>query len=90
VSDVARGVLRVAALVVVVLLALALTAGPAGATSPDPSPPAAGGDPRSEGQGPGLVGQPLLAIGGVVGLGLVSLVATVAYVRLTDRRGPPR
>ena len=85
----ARGRLRVALALAIVLLAMAIAAGPVGATSPDPSPPAAGGDPRSEGQGPGLVGQPLLAIGGVLGLGLISLVATVAYVRLTDRRAPP-
>lgn len=81
---------RVAAVVVILLAAWTVMAGPVRATSPDPSPPAAGGDPRSEGEGPGLVGEPLLAIGAVVGLGLVSVIATVAYVRLTDRREPPR
>jgi hypothetical protein len=45
-----------------------------------------GNDPRSSGEGPGLVGQPLLAIGIVLGLGLAAVVLTVAWVRLTNRR----
>ena len=50
----------------------------------DPSPTsAAAGDPRSSGQGPGLVGDPLGAIGIVVLIAIVSLVATVAWVRAT-------
>jgi hypothetical protein len=56
------------------------------AASPSPTA-AAGGDPRSAGQGPGLVGDPLLAIGLVVLIGLVSLLATLAWVRAT---GGPR
>ena len=55
------------------------------AASPSPDP--AGGDPRSAGQGPGLVGDPGFALLAVVAIGLVSVVATVAYVRLTARRG---
>lgn len=62
------------------------TPGPLHAASPEPSRPAAGGDPRSAGEGPGFVGEPLLAIGGVVGIGLLSAAATLAYVRLTRRR----
>jgi hypothetical protein len=54
------------------------------AATPTPAP---GGDPRSPGQGPGLVGQPLVAIGAVVAIGLLALVATLVYVRLT---GGPR
>lgn len=57
------------------------------AASPQPSD-ITGADTRSSGQGPGLVGQPLLAIGAVVGIGFVAVVATVAWVRLTRRRHP--
>jgi hypothetical protein len=50
----------------------------------------AGGDPRSNGQGPGLVGTPGLAILGVVAIAVLAIVATTIYVRLTaspsDRR----
>ena len=54
------------------------------AASPSPAPAAA--DPRSSGQGPGLVGDPLFALAAVVGIGLLSVVATLAWVRLTARR----
>ena len=47
---------------------------------------AEGGDPRSNGQGPGLVGTPGLAILGVVLIAVVAIVATTAYVRLTAPR----
>ena len=65
------------------LLAVAL---PVLAASPTPTAEV-GGDPRSSGQGPGLVGDPLLAIGIVVAIGLVVLVATLLYIRAT---GGPR
>jgi hypothetical protein len=55
--------------------------------SPDPTPIPAGGDPRSAGQGPGLVGDPLAAVLVVALIALVSLGATLAYVRAT---GGPR
>ena len=45
-----------------------------------------GGDPRSSGQGPGLVGNPGLALLSVVGIGLAAVVGTLIYVRLTARR----
>ncbi len=49
-----------------------------------PLPSAAeGGDPRSNGQGPGLVGTPGLAILGVVAIAVVAVILTTAYVRLT-------
>jgi len=52
----------------------------------DPSStPGAGGDPRSSGEGPGFVGDPLLAISGVVVVGVGSVLLTLAYVRLTER-----
>jgi hypothetical protein len=52
------------------------------AASPEPSI-AAGGDPRSNGQGPGLVGTPGLALLVVAAIGIGAVVATTIYVRLT-------
>jgi hypothetical protein len=52
-----------------------------------PSPGAGAGDPRSSGQGPGLVGDPVFAIVAVVAIGLGAVVVTLAWVRLTARRG---
>lgn len=49
--------------------------------------PATGGDPRSSGQGPGLVGNPGFALLAVIAIGLGSVAATLIYVRLTARRG---
>ena len=60
------------------------TAATALAASPTPSS-AAGGDPRSAGGGPGLVGDPLLAIMAVTVIGLAALGATLLYVRMTGR-----
>ena len=40
-------------------------------------------DTRSAGQGPGLVGDPLLAIGLVIGIAVAAVLLTTAYVRLT-------
>jgi hypothetical protein len=61
---------------------------PAVALGASPVPtPEAGGDTRSAGEGPGLVGAPLLAIGGVLALGLVAAGATLAYVRATGGAG---
>ena len=54
------------------------------AASPNPS--AGGGDPRSSGQGPGLVGDPLMAVALVLAIGLATTVATIGYVRLTGGR----
>jgi hypothetical protein len=60
------------------------------AASPEPSV-GAGGDPRSNGQGPGLVGTPGLAIAAVVAIGIVAVIATTIYVRLTgSAERPPR
>ena len=67
------------------LVAWLLLAGVALAASPSPEP--IGGDPRSSGQGPGLVGDPLFAVLAVVVIGVGTVVATLAYVRLTARRG---
>ena len=66
------------------LFVLAITLAPAMvlAASPDPSAVPAG-DPRSSGQGPGLVGDPLTAVLVVAGIGVVALLATLAYVRFS-------
>jgi hypothetical protein len=56
------------------------------AATPSPSA-AAGGDPRSSGQGPGLVGDPAFALLGVVAIGLAAVLVTLIYVRLTANRG---
>ena len=67
---------------------LVLGAFPCSALGASPEPTAAPqGDTRSAGEGPGLVGQPLLAVTGVVALGLVAAGLTVVYVRAT---GGPR
>jgi hypothetical protein len=53
------------------------------AASPAPSG-GTGSDTRSPGEGPGLVGAPGLAILAVLGIGVLALVITLAYVRLTE------
>jgi hypothetical protein len=84
VSALATGVAPVAAIAILLLLA-----GAAFAASPSPTT-AAGGDPRSSGQGPGLVGDPLAAIVAVAVVALASLGATLLYVRLTGGPGDMR
>lgn len=76
---------------VVMLIAVAvavLASTPALAASPLPSTGPAGGDPRSSGEGPGLMGDPLTAIVVVLAIGLASAAVTYLYVRLTA--GPTR
>lgn len=78
-----------AGLVAVLALALALL-GPTVARAASPSPSAgSGGDPRSSGQGPGLVGDAGTAILGTLAIGFGAVVVTTLYVRLTPRRRPP-
>ena len=55
------------------------------AASPGPSA-VVGGDPRSSGQGPGLVGDPLTAIVLVLVIGVGAALATAVYVRMTGGR----
>ena len=57
----------------------------AAAASPDPTQ-RPGSDTRSSGQGPGLVGEPVLAVLGVLGVGIASVLATLAFVRATADR----
>jgi hypothetical protein len=59
--------------------------GTALAASPEPSA-VIGGDPRSSGQGPGLVGDPLSAVALVLAIGIGAAVATAVYVRVTGGR----
>ena len=59
------------------------------AASPEASVAAGGGDPRSSGQGPGLVGTPGLAIVGVVAIAVTAIVVTSIYVRLTGTPTAP-
>ena len=55
------------------------------AASPDPSQ-RPGSDTRSSGQGPGLVGDPLLAVLAMLAIAALSVLASLAYVRLTASR----
>jgi hypothetical protein len=66
----------------VALLALALLPLVVAAASPEP-PVISPGDPRSEGEGPGLVGDPLLVLMGVVLLGALASGITLLVLRLT-------
>ncbi len=56
------------------------------ALAASPTPAAGGGDPRSDGQGPGLVGDPVAAILIMLAIGLGSAILTLAYLRLTGGR----
>jgi hypothetical protein len=59
------------------------------AASPDPTQ-RPGSDTRTTGQAPGFVGEPLLAVLGMLGIGLASLVASLTWIRLTGGpRQPP-
>ncbi len=51
-----------------------------------PAATAGAGDPRSSGQGPGLVGDPLFAIGAMLAIGIVAAIVTFAWVRSTGGR----
>ena len=89
----AATILLVAAVVLVLIgVAMLILPGSAFAASPDPTA-VTGSDTRSSGQGPGLVGAPLAAILGVLGIGLVAVILTLAFVRATGgpgRSDPPR
>ncbi len=75
-------VLRAVSLAVLLLVAIAT---PVLAASPSPSG-AIGGDPRSSGQGPGLMGDPAFAILAVIAIGVLATLGTLAYVKLTGGR----
>jgi hypothetical protein len=65
------------------LASLLLAASPVLAADPTASP--AIGDVRTSSTAPGLVGDPLFALVGVVVIGLIAVGATLLYVRLTSR-----
>lgn len=75
----------------VLLLALLSGAGSSIAAQPSLEPTMTaevvlrGGDPRSEGEGPGVVGSPLVILAGVVALGLATVLVTVVLARLSQR-----
>ncbi len=78
---------RVLVAVLAVAWLLGVSIGPVLAASPAPSAGSDyGGDTRTSGQGPGLVGSPLYAIGGVLAVALISIGFTTAYVRATTPR----
>ena len=77
---------RVGRAIVAGITWLLVVAAPVLAATPAPTT-AAGGDPRSSGQGPGLVGDPFLAIAAVIAIGVLTLGGTLLYVRLS---GGPR
>jgi hypothetical protein len=67
-----------------------IAVGPQVVLAASPEPSARGGDTRSPGEGPGLVGAPFLAVGGVVALGLLAAGATLLFLRLTSGSGEAR
>lgn len=78
---------RRAVAVVLALGLLALLVAPTAAVAATPAPTEPGvGDTRSSGEGAGFVGEPLVAIGLVVVVGLAAAGATLVYVRLTEAR----
>lgn len=72
----------IAVLAAAMTLAVVSAASVLGAT-PTPGP---GGDPRSSGQGPGLVGDPAFAVLAVLAIGVATLVGTLVYIRATGGR----
>lgn len=71
--------------VLLLLLACATLAAPGTVLAATPTPDPLG-DPRSAGQGPGLVGDPMAAILGVVAIALLTVTLTLIYVRATGGR----
>lgn len=85
----------VLALALLLLPAVDRSLGPAvvaAATPEATAGPGGGGDPRSVGEGPGLVGDPVFALLLVLVIGIVAAALTVLYVRVTGgpRTDPPR
>lgn len=81
----ARAWIALAAVGVTLAAVTVALAVPAIVAAASPLPSGDMGDTRSSGQGPGLVGAPGAAVLAVVAIGLVALLLTLAYVRLTSR-----
>jgi hypothetical protein len=74
---------------VLVLIGIAMLVLPGSAFAASPAPTAlTGSDTRSSGQGPGIVGAPLVAIFGVLGVAAVAVILTLVFIRATG--GPGR
>jgi hypothetical protein len=75
------------AVFVATAFALWLWAVPAAAQTPTPTASSAtlvpGGDTRSEPEGPGLVGEPIVVALGVLALGATAAAFTLLYLRLS-------
>jgi hypothetical protein len=85
-----RDTARAALATLFVAWLLAASIGPALAESPSPGPGTdTGGDTRTSGQGPGLVGSPLYALGGVIVVALISIGITLVYLRATPGTDAP-
>ncbi len=69
------------------LAALLLAVAAASALAASPSPNTAAGDPRSAGEGPGLVGDPLTAIIVVLVIGVTTVLLTLAWTRFRGGSG---
>ena len=76
---------RAALAVLLAIVELATSAGMALAVDPSASP-ATGGDVRTDPAAPGVVGDPLFAVLGVVAVAGIAVVATLVAIRLADRR----
>ncbi len=77
---------RAAGLAWSAIVAAGWLGGPWPALGAEPTPSPLGGDPRSSGEGPGLVGDPLVAIAAVALIALVAVVGTTLWVRATGGR----
>jgi hypothetical protein len=63
---------------------------PSGSSAVAPGPSAVAGaieagDPRSNGQGPGLVGEPLLVLVGIVLIAVATVAVTIVVAKATGR-----
>jgi hypothetical protein len=74
---------------IVAAVAAMIVPGTVLAASPSPTA-GSGGDTRSVGEGPGLVGSPMMAIGIVVAIAILSVAASLVYVRATEQRASDR